>query len=530
MERKTSILICEDQPDLAEDYANVCREIGYEPVSIALNGAEAMRLWQTGSYDALWMDLGLNGDSHYNGYDFIKQVSWNDGRPKRVFIYSGFLDDEQLTVIGAVAHDRISAFHKGVEGFKQLRVQLQRYAEQFASSPASQVLINSEQARTLERSVPRLVQSDLPILIIGGTGGGKSHWAKRIAQQIVDDGCATSCKLINCAAIPPSLFESELFGHLKGSFSGAVSDRLGKLMSASGFTLADIERSKKGGIKHPMKSKGGIGVVILDEIATLPLHCQAKLLSVLDGSPMDPVGYDGPGFAPKFRVIATTNESEALTNKDKFRPDLLMRLKGWVIKVPSLSDQPDLVSAMISNYRPVYFDGQGQTPTVEVKWEEAAVEYLTHKRATLLGGVRELRNVISRASMFAHFSPKKTVSVAIVNKALEEVLPMEQDIGDEEGSNDKSERINSLVTKLKSKLEELGEDPAKLVAEDSCRLCYIKIRDVLDGEKLKVFHSWIKGLKTKDYPAVVFQKALSAENTQEREAVYALWQRKIRGK
>jgi transcriptional regulator with PAS, ATPase and Fis domain len=282
--------------------------------------------------------------------------------------------------------------------------------------------------RSILNRLPQIEMSDLPVLIVGNSGDGKSHLAEQIADNMITKKYASSKKLINCAAIPENLFESELFGHMKGSFTGASGHKVGLLMAASGFSNTSLESA----IKEPTEWKSSSihkspsnlpGVIILDELAALPRYCQAKLLSVLDGKPIQPIGYVGPGFAPNFRIVATTNEVDALTTDNRFRQDLRMRLEGWLIAMPPLAKQAELVKRLTQIKAPSFYDGRGSKQTVNVEWTEDAIETLVQCVSSLAGGVRQLQNVIARAAMFAHFSQAQEVTSAFVSKALSQKMP-----------------------------------------------------------------------------------------------------------
>jgi len=345
MRRDPSILIVEDERDIADGLVDFCRSRGFDKIVVSKQRSEALQKWNEGAFDALLLDLKLSAQTgtREEGLALLKDLRSAEGRPRSVFIYSSELRGI-TSALDAAKADGVQYFHKP-DGEDDLVEALERFVANFQSTPAASFFVGSDKMRTIEKSIPRIVASDLPVLIIGSSGDGKTHLAKRIAKEtgVEED----RIEVINCAAIPENLFEGILFGHMKGSFTGAHGDTPGKLMTASGFAKVSERVDNRVLRKHPgggyASPRSQPGVVILDELATLPRHFQAKLLSVLDGEPIKPIGYTGIGFHPHFRVLATTNEVEKLQDNREFRLDLRKRLEGWVIKMPPLHEQEELI-------------------------------------------------------------------------------------------------------------------------------------------------------------------------------------------
>jgi|GEM_PF-3031923 len=541
---KPGILICEDDKAAANGLKMMCEGAGYGPVIIVGHKSQVVDAWQNGHFNALLMDLHLAGSRHwYEGFDLIKQINFLEGRPKRVFIYSGHIDSVNMTVIAAVAPDRVRAFHKSTQR-DELSEALEDFVGEFNRSPMSSVIVASQKMKDIMAGVPRMVASDLPILIIGGTGDGKTLLAKSIAKEMVPNS-PELIKLINCAAIAPELFESEIFGHVKGSFTGADKDRLGKLLTASGFELEALSKKTAGkrdetthARKEPVRAGTGIrkrGVVILDELATLPLHCQAKLLSVLDGNPIEPVGYDGVGFKPNFRVIATTNESRKLYDEDLFRLDLRKRLEGWVIHMPPLHEQPELIRKLIDEDLPLITDtdGSGQDE-VKVAWEEDAILRLIEETSTMKGGIRELKNVIARASIFAHFGSglRKRVTKSIVDESVSKKLPSIpwKDDSGKENKPDFDQEAEAIVTAIMGQLAKYEISPDSVKKRNSPFLDYKKIGEALKplpDAKKEEFVQWVMNDEaTKKDTGPSADPLLAAVSTRARGTAYGNWRGK----
>ena len=209
----------------------------------------------------------------------------------------------------------------------------------------------------------RTAASDAPILIVGETGTGKERVARALHRH--SDRAEGPFVAINCAAIPRELMESELFGHVRGAFSGAVGDRPGCFRTAIG------------------------GVLLLDEIGEMPLDVQAKLLRVLQEGEVVPVGAAHP-IRVDVRVLAATHRdlaSDAVAGR--FRQDLLYRLDVLRIDLPPLRRRPDDIDALAR-----HFLDQAAGPGARSLSADAVARLRAQRWP---GNARELRNVIFRS-------------------------------------------------------------------------------------------------------------------------------------
>jgi DNA-binding NtrC family response regulator len=214
----------------------------------------------------------------------------------------------------------------------------------------------------------RIVRTDSTVLVLGETGAGK-EWLARAIHAEGDRG-SMPFVAVNCSALPESLLESELFGHKRGSFTGATRSRRGYFELAHG------------------------GTIFLDEIAELPLHLQSKLLRVLEERKIQPIGAE-KAIAVDVRVMAATNRDlEAEMVNKRFRPDLYYRLNVVSLTLPPLRDRredvPELVARYINEFR-VRFGSEvvGIHPAAM----DALVEY------DWPGNVRELINTVERTTL-----------------------------------------------------------------------------------------------------------------------------------
>lgn len=237
-------------------------------------------------------------------------------------------------------------------------------ARKVFSERMSHLVGNSDAMQKLRKSVERAIIHTGPVLIQGETGVGKELIAR--AVSCVYDKFVT----VNCSAIPDNLFESELFGHTRGAFTGAQNERIGLFEAADG------------------------GAIFLDEIGDMPLHTQVKLLRVLQNKEIRPIGANKTKHID-VRFIAATNRDlkEAVRNKT-FREDLYYRLSVIPLKISPLRERREDIKDLAN-----YFIQQYQAPGEQFTLSRAALEKL--QKHPWPGNIRELENVIQRALCFA---------------------------------------------------------------------------------------------------------------------------------
>lgn len=253
---------------------------------------------------------------------------------------------------------------------KMLDERRQLQAQLSAAADASRLVGGSEPMRQLRQLITRAARTSAPVLLIGETGTGKELVAQLLHEQSPRrDGRFVS---INCNAIPPTLMESELFGHRKGSFTGANTDREGLLAQADG------------------------GTCFLDEIQDLDLHLQGKLLRVLQHGEILPVGERKVRKLESRFIAATNADLSELVRQRKFREDLFYRLNVVPIVIPPLRDRLEDLSMLTRHFIDMYCKREAREPlkvTPEVwRWLN------THDWP---GNVRELENLCQRAVALA---------------------------------------------------------------------------------------------------------------------------------
>jgi two-component system nitrogen regulation response regulator NtrX len=255
--------------------------------------------------------------------------------------------DLLLAVKGAVAQGRLAR------------------EEEAAVEPAP-LLGDSPSMRQLREEIARVAPSRATVLVAGESGTGKELVARRLHH--LSDRARMPFVRVNCAAIPEELIESELFGHEKGSFTGAHRRQLGKFVQADG------------------------GTIFLDEVGDMSLKTQAKVLRVLQDGEVEPVGAGKP-FTVDVRVVAATNKDlRSAVGTDRFREDLYYRLAVVVLRTPALREHPEDIPALVEHFTQEFCEAYNRRTK---RWSARATATLQEYRWP--GNVRELRNVVERA-------------------------------------------------------------------------------------------------------------------------------------
>ncbi len=272
------------------------------------------------------------------------------------------------TIILCDVNDRVRA----LEELHRLHLE-NVYLREEAGTESEEVLGSSAAIRTVLKSVKQVAGTDSTVLLTGETGTGKELVATAIHNQ---SGRGSSMLVkVNCAALPSGLIESELFGHEKGAFTGALARKIGR------FELADG------------------GTIFLDEIGDLHLELQAKLLRVLQEGEFERVG-GAETLCADARVIAATNRNlEKAVEEGRFRPDLYYRINIFPIRIPPLRERREDIPLLVRRFAMAYSTKMGKTvETIPKATMDALVAY------PWPGNVRELRNVIERAVILSQGS------------------------------------------------------------------------------------------------------------------------------
>ncbi|MEJ2200006.1 MAG: sigma-54 dependent transcriptional regulator [Desulfuromonadaceae bacterium] len=327
MKSLSQILVVDDEQGNREALTLLLQSAGYE-VRSASSGEEALPLLQQYPFEIIITDLFLPGAS---GIDILKQVK-TDFPYINVIVITGQASAE--TAVEAMKEGAFDYITKPFN-FEKLKVQIAKAIEKSrlvaenlylrqqlrGKYKFDNIIGNSNAMQQVFTRMERIVHTDSTILILGESGTGKELVAKAIHYNGLRKDKAFIA--INCGAIPGELLESELFGHIRGAFTGAIADRPGK------FELANN------------------GTIFLDEIGTMPTHLQMKLLRVLQDHEIERIG-SGKKVKLNVRVISATNaDLEEQVKNGLFREDLYYRLNVIPIRLPPVRERREDIPLLI---------------------------------------------------------------------------------------------------------------------------------------------------------------------------------------
>jgi DNA-binding NtrC family response regulator len=297
------------------------------------------------------------------------------------------------------------------------------------------IVYSGEAMRQLMAQVDRVAASEARVCIMGETGTGKELIARALHQRSPRrDGPFVT---LNCAAVPGELIESELFGHEKGSFTGAASRHIGKFEQAHRGTL------------------------FLDEIGDMPMAMQAKLLRVLEERQVERVGGDRPVPVDVRVIVATHRDLDKLVQAGGFRPDLYHRIYVFPLLLPPLRERVDDIPPLVAHFAAEVAAQNGWKPKT---FEPEAIQELQRHRWP--GNVRELRNVVERLLLLAD----GPVDRAAVRLALPQVVGQIAGLPSQNGPL--SQRLDSferdqILVELKRHNQRMSETAKALGLERS---------------------------------------------------------------
>jgi len=304
------------------------------------------------------------------------------------------LEPRLLATLGALAGAamRTTGLIEALERRAEKRGRVARELQRHAIETSGEMIGSSAALQRLLEEIGMVARSDLAVLVTGETGVGK----ERVAHQIHDLSERRDEALIhvNCAALPESIAESELFGHVAGAFTGAARDRAGKFEVADGGTL------------------------FLDEVGELPLTLQPKLLRALQSGEIQRVGSDRLHRVDVRLIAATNRDLEAEVERGRFRADLYHRLAVFPVRVPPLRERRDDIPLLAAHFADAARRRLGTGP---VRLSEAVRVRLA--AADWPGNVRELENVVSRAVLRAAAGSGPTQHVRVEPEHLDVAPP-----------------------------------------------------------------------------------------------------------
>ncbi|SDZ89739.1 two component, sigma54 specific, transcriptional regulator, Fis family [Desulfuromusa kysingii] len=364
MTKRETVLVIDDDDSLRRVIELTLRNSGYQ-VATAVSGETGLQLFEQRHPTVVITDVQM---PDLSGYEVLARIKDRNPATIVIVITAFGTIEKAVRAMREGAHDYITKPFSRDE-LKQVIARALKYRDSCLSSPVtientttdtSQILGHSPAIEKLRTMLDQVAKSNSTVLLEGESGVGKEVFAHEIHRlSVLADGPFIP---VNCAAIPAELLESELFGHVKGSFTGALQNRTGKFAQAENGTL------------------------FLDEIGELPLALQPKLLRVLQERVIEPVG--GTAKAITVRVIAATNRNlEQALAEQSFREDLYYRLAVITLDLPPLRERGDDINLFIRHF-------MNQKGGEHVTIDEAAMNMLCSYNWP--GNIRELGNCIER--------------------------------------------------------------------------------------------------------------------------------------
>jgi DNA-binding NtrC family response regulator len=368
------VLIADDEPSVRELLKNILEDAGVKETEEAGDGEKTLSLIQEGQFDLVFLDIKM---PKKDGMSVLKELS-SSGNIPRIIVMTAFGDfSTALQAMGLGAFDYLNKPFDieeirnqtlKVMRLKELEEEVQSLRVSFpeAREFREQIVGHSEKMLEIIKTVGRIASSPVTVLIQGESGTGKELIARAIHS--VSPRREKLFLPVNCAAIPETLLESELFGYEKGAFTGAQSRTPGK------FELADG------------------GTIFLDEIGDMSLSLQAKVLRVLQDKTFMRIGGKEP-VTVDVRVIAATNQNiEELVKTGRFREDLYFRLNVCLLSLPPLRERREDIEELTYYFLEKYAREYGKQ--IKRVTPEAMEKLRTYSWP---GNVRELENYVARA-------------------------------------------------------------------------------------------------------------------------------------
>jgi len=372
MKADISILAVDDDVNMLAMLEKFLKRAGYT-VDTTPDSVKAMSLVDVKNYDIVITDIQM---PRATGMDLLKRIKELQKDTMVIMITAFGSVDSAVNAMKAGAYDYVSkpfnideilALLERATQQRRLQREVEFLRQEVERKYSfSSIIGKSKAMQDIFALIQRLSHARSNVLITGRSGTGKELIAKAIHYN--SERRAMPLVTVNCSAIPESLLESELFGHEKGAFTGAITSRRGLFETANGGTL------------------------FLDEIGDMPLGSQSKLLRVVETGEVRPVGSDDIKKIDVRIIAATHRDLKELIKHEQFREDLFYRLNVISIHVPDLKDRPEDVSILVEHFMKKYGEQFGK-PNMRITHEASAclIKY------TWPGNVRELENVIERS-------------------------------------------------------------------------------------------------------------------------------------
>ena len=372
------VLVVDDEIKNAELTALALRDAGHD-VAFVNGGAPPLRLLEAGPFEAVITDLRMPAP---DGLALLGEARrrWPHTRVVLMTAYATL--ESARTALKQGAYDYVDKEGQFREELREIVARAEREIRLVAEKTRLEGTVESlkkglatviGEAPALARAVSlaeRVAATDSTVLLRGESGTGKDLFARAI--HFSSPRAAGPWVKVNCGALPENLLESELFGHEKGAFTGAVARKIGRFERASGGTL------------------------FLDEIGDMSLALQSKILRAVQEREIERVGGGEPIPVDVRLIAATHRDLKALISQDRFREDLYYRLAVVTIRLPPLADRGDDLLLLVSAFLHEFGRRHGKAFSGVT---DRAIEQL--QRHEWVGNVRELRNVIERAALLA---------------------------------------------------------------------------------------------------------------------------------
>ena len=372
MAAKAHLLIVDDEANTLASLSRAFRLAGHD-ATVCDNAAKALDLARNASFDLILSDVVMPGK---DGLKLLEELK-AEGVSTPVVMMSGQAHIEmavRATKLGAldflekpIATDKLLLTVENALRLQRLESENRQLKQRLGKH---EILWRGETMNRVMQQVERVAASETRVCILGETGTGKELVARTLHER--SPRASGPFVAVNCAAVPAELIESELFGHEKGSFTGASGRHTGK------FEQAD----------H--------GTLFLDEIGDMPLHMQAKLLRVLEEGEIERVGSEKPLRVDVRVLVATHRDLQEQVQKGTFRQDLFHRIYVFPLVLPPLRERREDIPELIKHFANQVSSLNGWKTA---QFSEEALKAL--QAYTWPGNVRELRNMVERLMLLA---------------------------------------------------------------------------------------------------------------------------------
>jgi len=387
--RKAHLLIVDDEANTLASLSRAFRLAGHE-ATVCDNAGKALELARAQNFDLILSDVVMPGKDGLALLEELKQ----QGVTAPVVMMSGQAHIEmavRATRLGAldflekpISTDKLLLTVENALKLQRLEAENQQLRQRLGKH---EIVWKGEAMRRVMAQLERVAASETRVCILGETGTGKELVARTIHER--SGRSAGPFVTLNCAAVPAELIESELFGHEKGSFTGATARHIGK------FEQADQ------------------GTIFLDEIGDMPVAMQAKLLRVLEEGEVERIGGDKAVPVNVRVLVATHRDLEARVREEKFRQDLFHRIYVFPLALPPLRNRREDIPALVEHFAEQVCSQNGWKP---VPFTAEAMEAL--QSYAWPGNVRELRNMVERLMLL---TTEGQVDLATVQTALPKI-------------------------------------------------------------------------------------------------------------